>query len=69
MDSPEKIGSKRFTGFVPAMLAPTNANSEGRTHILTALQAERWRLFESSVFRETSVTKIKRGPVQAPFVN
>src|SRR5216684_134389 len=62
MDSPEEIGSKRFTGFVPAMLAPTiNANSDGRTHILTALPAERWRLFESSVCRGTSVNKNKKG--------
>jgi hypothetical protein len=68
MDSPEKIGSRRFTGFIPAMLAPTiNADSDGRTHILTALQAERWRLFESSVCRGTSVTKIKKGAGASPL--
>ena len=68
MDSPEEIGWKRFTGFVPAMLALTiNADCDGRTHILTALPAERWRLFKSSVCRGTSVTKTKKGAGASPL--
>src|SRR5258707_2380948 len=41
-------------------------HSDGRSHILTALQAESWRLFESSVARETSVTK-KKGAGASPL--
>lgn len=49
------------------MPASATAHSDGRTHILTALHAERWRLFESGVCSRDGRHENKKGAGASPL--